>query len=136
MNSTLDWKAYRFGYEFDFITKSRGFAGFIIEGEYTDVQRRAHDTVAEHSTSSRARACRCRRSAASAASTSCRNISITGEVTGFKLPDSIDDRYGGHYVDLDIYGTANFTNNVGAQVRLSIARPRVSGQGTTPARSR
>src|SRR3989442_1056665 len=30
-NTTLDWKAYRFAYEFDFVTKNRGFAGFIIE---------------------------------------------------------------------------------------------------------
>ncbi len=43
------------------------------------------------------------------------NISITGEVTGFKLPDSIDSRYGGHYVDVDIYGTVNFTNNIGVK---------------------
>src|SRR5262245_39989713 len=35
--SVLDWKAYRFGYEFDFITKDRGFGGFIIEAKYTDV---------------------------------------------------------------------------------------------------
>ena len=43
------------------------------------------------------------------------NISITGEVTGFKLPDSIDSRYGGHYVDVDVYGTVNFTNNIGVK---------------------
>src|SRR5262249_23693513 len=36
-NSTLDWKAYPFGYEFDFISKDRGFAGFIVEAKYTDV---------------------------------------------------------------------------------------------------
>ena len=38
VNSTLDWKAYRFGYEYDFITKNRGFAGFIMEAKYTDVR--------------------------------------------------------------------------------------------------
>ena len=43
------------------------------------------------------------------------NISITGEVTGFKLPDSIDNRYGGHYVDIDIYGTVNFSDNIGVK---------------------
>ena len=43
------------------------------------------------------------------------NISITGEVTGFKLPDSIDSRYGGHYVDIDIYGTVNFSDNFGVK---------------------
>ena len=43
------------------------------------------------------------------------NISITGEVSGFKIPDSIDSRYNAHYVDVDIYGTLNFTNNVGVK---------------------
>ena len=38
VNSTLDWKAYRFGYEYDFVTKNRGFVGFIMEAKYTDVQ--------------------------------------------------------------------------------------------------
>src|SRR6266571_3223086 len=30
VSSTFDWKAWRFNYEFDFIAKNRGFAGFII----------------------------------------------------------------------------------------------------------
>ncbi len=38
VNSSLEWKAYRFGYEYDFITKNRGFAGFILEAKYTDVR--------------------------------------------------------------------------------------------------
>ena len=43
------------------------------------------------------------------------NVSITGELTGFKLPESVSTDTRGRYVDFDIYGTANFTNNVGAQ---------------------
>ena len=45
------------------------------------------------------------------------NISITGEFTGFKLPEQLSTtRYNAHYVDLDIYGTVNFTNNIGVKV--------------------
>ena len=33
------------------------------------------------------------------------NISITGEVSAFKIPDSIDSRYNAHYIDFDLYGT-------------------------------
>ena len=33
VNSTLDWKAYRFGYEYDFVRTNRGFVGFILEVE-------------------------------------------------------------------------------------------------------
>jgi hypothetical protein len=43
------------------------------------------------------------------------NISITGEVTGVKIPDSISKEYKAHYADVDIYGTLNFTNNIGVQ---------------------
>jgi hypothetical protein len=117
VKSTLDWRAYRFGYEFDFITKNHGFAGFIIEGKYTDVQVQIDAVTSSVTINEFARA----RLPLPALGGIGRyyvvpNISITGEVTAFKLPDSIDSRYGGHYVDVDVYGTVNFTNNVGAQV--------------------
>jgi hypothetical protein len=34
----LKWNAYRFGYEWDFIYRDRGFAGLILEAKYTDVR--------------------------------------------------------------------------------------------------
>ncbi len=37
VDSTLDWKAYRFGYEYDFISRDRGFGGFLLEAKYTEV---------------------------------------------------------------------------------------------------
>ena len=43
-------------------------------------------------------------------------VSITGELTGIKIPDSISEDFRTHYADLDIYGTVNFTNNIGAQL--------------------
>ena len=39
VNSELDWKAYRFGYEYDFIARNRGFAGVLLDVKYTDVTR-------------------------------------------------------------------------------------------------
>ena len=113
VNTALDWKAYRFNYEFDFITKNRGFGGFIIEAKYTDIRADlASPLVTEFAHA---------RFPVPALGGIARvyvvpNISITGEVTGFKIPDSIDDRYKAHYVDVDIYGTVNFTNNIGAQI--------------------
>ncbi len=44
------------------------------------------------------------------------NISITGEVTGFNLPEKAIKDTTGHYVDVNVYGTLNFTNYVGVQV--------------------
>ncbi len=116
VTSTLDWKAYRFNYEFDFIVRNRGFVGFITEVKYTDVQVQLNTSAGSTTISEFARA----RYPIPALGAVARvyvvpNISITGEFTGFKIPDSIDSRYNAHYVDLDIYGTMNFSNNVGVQ---------------------
>jgi hypothetical protein len=43
-----------------------------------------------------------------------KNVSITAEVSGFKLP-KINDDYDANYVDIDIYGTVNFTHHFGVQ---------------------
>ena len=37
VNSQLEWKAYRFAYEYDFISRNRGFGGIVLEAKYTDV---------------------------------------------------------------------------------------------------
>jgi hypothetical protein len=112
VNSTLDWKAYRFNYEFDFVTKNWGYAGFIIEAKYTDIRADLRSPLVTEFAHARF--------PAPALGGVGRyyivpNISVTGEVTAFKIPDSIDDRYRAHYVDVDIYGTVNLTNNFGVQ---------------------
>jgi hypothetical protein len=40
----------------------------------------------------------------------------TGEFTALKIPDSINAEYGGHYYEWEVYGTVNFTKNLGAQL--------------------
>jgi hypothetical protein len=112
VNSDLLWKAYRFAYEYDFITKNRGFGGFILEAKYTDVTATLKSPVVEEFIHARA--------PIPAIGGIVRfyvvpNISITGELTGVKIPDSISKEYKAHYADLDIYGTLNFTNNIGVQ---------------------
>lgn len=114
VTSSLDWKAYRFGYEFDFISKDRGFLGFIVEAKYTDVT--ATLTVAAPVINEFDRA----RAPIPAIGGIGRfyivpNISITADITGFRLPDNLVKSASGHYVDVDIYGTMNFTNNFGVQ---------------------
>ena len=48
------------------------------------------------------------------------NVSITGEVSFFKVPDKFGEQVngGGRYLDYDFYGTVNFTNNIGALVGM------------------
>jgi len=112
VNSTLNWKAYRIGYEFDFVAVNRGFAGFVVEAKYTDVDVELISSLATEFARARA--------PIPAIGGIGRfyvvpNISITGEVTGVKIPDSISKEYKAHYADVDIYGTLNFTNNIGVQ---------------------
>jgi len=110
VNSQLEWKAYRFGYEYDFIARNRGFAGFILDAKYTNVTAALQSPVDRESLHARAPIPTIggigRYYVAS-------NISITGELTFADVPESISKKYQAHYVDLDIYGTLNFTNNFG-----------------------
>ncbi len=112
VNSVLDWKTYQIGYEYDFVVKNWGFVGVNLEAKYTDVQVALTSPIA----SEFARA----RGPIPAIGATARyyfvpNISITGQFSGFKIPDSIDRRYNAHYVDIDVYGTINLTNNIGVK---------------------
>ena len=120
VQTELDWKAMRFGYEYDFIYRDRGFVGFILEAKYTDVKvSLASPLVFEFAEA---------RAPIPAIGGIGRayvlpNVSATFELTGFRLPN-FDEEYKAKYFDLDLYGTLNFTNNVGVQVgfrRLDIS---------------
>jgi hypothetical protein len=118
VTSSLDWKAYRFGYEFDVISRDRGFLGFIVEAKYTDVT--ATLTVPPATGRVSINEFDQARAPIPAIGGIGRfyivpNISITADITGFRLPDNVVNSASGHYVDVDIYGTMNFTNNFGVQ---------------------
>jgi hypothetical protein len=113
VNSSLSWKAYRLGYEYDFVQTNRGYAGFLVEAKYTDVQVQLDSPI----TSEFARA----QAPIPALGGIGRvyvvpNISITVDISGFKLPEKLIKGSTGHYIDVDVYGTVNFTNNFGAQL--------------------
>jgi hypothetical protein len=115
VSSSLEFKAYRYGYEYDFVYTDRGFVGFIVEAKQTDVSV----TLTSPFSTEFARA----KAPVPAVGGIARvyvlkNTSITGELTGFSLswiPDSIRENNEGKYLEFDLYGTVNFTNNAGAQ---------------------
>jgi len=112
VNSDLNWKTYEFGYEYDFVVKNWGFVGFDLEAKYTDVQVSLTSPIAAEFAHAQA--------PIPAIGGIGRyyfvpNIAITGELIAFKIPDSVDDQYNAHYIDFDLYGTVNFTNNVGVK---------------------
>jgi len=112
VTTEVKWNAYRFGYEYDFVYRERGFVGMLLELKYTDLQATLSNQLVG-SEYVRARA------PIPAIGVIGRgyvapNVSITGEFSLFKLP-KIEDKYWGNYFDFDLYTTVNFTDNVGAQ---------------------
>jgi hypothetical protein len=110
IQTQFKWNTWRFGYEYDFVYNERGFAGFIVEGRYTDAQLGLQSPVDNEFTQARGvipvvggigRVYVHKR------------VSITGEFTGMKVPEI--ENYFGSIWDLDIYGTVNFNNYVGVQ---------------------
>ena len=114
VTSTLEWKAYRLAYEFDYVKVDRGFAGFIFELKHTDVAATLQSPVNPTPEFTRAKAplpslgLNFRVYPAS-------NVSITGEVTGIKVPERLIKNKAGHYLEIDLYGTVNLTNSFGVQ---------------------
>jgi hypothetical protein len=118
VTSELLWKAYRFGYEFDFVYKDRGFVGLLLEAKYTDITATLEATLLGVRQVEFTRA----RGPVPSVGVIARgyivpNISITGEFSGFpEIGTTGSSRYGGKYYDFDLYGTVNFTDHFGAQV--------------------
>jgi hypothetical protein len=114
INSEVRWAAYRFGYEYDFVYRDRWFVGLILDVKYSDVEVTLKNPFTVEWVKVQAPIptiggiVRVYPAA---------NISITGEFTGFKLPqaEGLLEGYEGHWYDLDIYGTVNFSDHVGVQ---------------------
>jgi hypothetical protein len=114
VRSTAEWDAWRFGYEYDFVYRDRGFVGLILEAKYTRMRVDLASPVAHEFASVKA--------PIPAVGGVARgyifpNLAVTGELTGIKLPGSVVDRENdsGSYWDYDIYGTLNPVNNFGMQ---------------------
>jgi hypothetical protein len=114
VTSSLDWKAWRFGYEYDFFYRDRGFIGVILEAKYTDVRVDLVNPISAEFTEAKAPIPAI---GIIGRGYLAQNIAVTAEFTGFKLPGDFTDVQDdtGQYVEFDAYATLNFTNNFGVQ---------------------
>ena len=119
VNSSLIWKTYRIGYEYDFISRARVFAGFILEAKYTDVTASLQLPIRELNEETRLYG------PIPAIGGIVRvyvlpSLAVTADITGISVPKALADKLSpgarAHYVDVDVFGTWNFTNNIGAQI--------------------
>jgi hypothetical protein len=110
--ATLDWRLRRYGYEWDFLAMDRGYIGVITELKDNKVSA----TVASPFGTETAE----RRAVIPTVGIGARGyphrlFSITGEFTGFKMPERFKDTLSGKFTDLDLYGTISLGRNVAVQ---------------------
>jgi hypothetical protein len=105
--SSLDWKSWRAGLEYDFISNPRGFFGFILEGKFTELDAQLTAPLIDEFTHVKVPIPTV---GAVGRVYAARNLAITGELTGFKL--TIQDN-SGEYVDFDLNAMYTFTRNIG-----------------------
>jgi hypothetical protein len=109
----LKWNAHRFTYEYDFVYEDRGYVGLVLDLKYTDVEAALTNSLIGREFA------RAQAPIPAVGGTGrvyvVPNVSITGEFSFFKLPESINEDYKARYYDFDLYGTVNFNNNIGVQ---------------------
>jgi hypothetical protein len=111
VNTQFDWKVWRFGYEWDFVYQEKFFVGAIFEMKYTQVEAELDSPVHAQPEFTRARG-PIPSIGGIARVYPVPNASITFELSGIKIP-RIDDKYEAKYIDWDLYGTFNVTDNFG-----------------------
>ena len=111
VTTSVVWRAWRFGYEYDFLYRDRWFVGLIVDMKYTDIEARLDSLIGNEFVRARAPIPAI---GGIGRVYPARNLSLTFELTGFTLPN-VDEDYKANYVDLDVYGTVNFSDNFGIQ---------------------
>ena len=114
ITATFDWKVARFGYEYDFVYRSRGFMGVLLETRYTQFGASLTAPIVGLAEFTTARAPLPALGLVGRGYVT-RNVALNFEVTGMKLPD-LDPKYKANYFDWDINGVINVSNNFGVQV--------------------
>jgi len=110
IQSQFEWDTWRLGYEYDFVYTDRVFAGFIVEVRQTTAQLQLDSPIDSEFTEAKGPIPGI---GGIVRVYPAKKFSITGEITGLNVPE-IDD-YEGQFIDVDIYGTFNFTHNFGVQ---------------------
>jgi hypothetical protein len=125
IHSTFGWRTWRFGYEYDFIYRKRGFVGVLFEARQTQLDASLSSLVVGGVTTGSAilpaigvtgRAYVLPSVAVNfELSGLCALHSRTGQFAARCTQDANPD-YQATYFDWNIYGTINLNNYVGAQV--------------------
>jgi hypothetical protein len=117
-NADINWDLYRIGYEWDFVSRSRGFVGLVTELKYNRVEADVTATGQVLGVTQTLSATVDQKAPVPTIGGIARGYlgeyaSVTGEFTAFKLDR---DEFRGTFYDFDIYGAAHLGKYLGAQV--------------------
>ena len=109
VDSKLGWKVWRFGYEWDFLYRPRGFVGVLFEARKTELTASLSSLVVTGDIAAQA--------PLPALGLVTRvyalpDLALNFEISGFKAPE-INHKYEGNYSDIEVSATVNVTNNLG-----------------------
>ncbi len=112
IESAFSWRVWRLGYEYDFLYRSRGFLGVVGEARFIDMTAEVASSFATERLEAK--------TVVPAVGVYGRayvlpDLAIDFEVSGFNVPE-INGKYNGTFLDWDLHGTVNVTNNLGVQV--------------------
>lgn len=129
VDSDLQWKTLRAGYEYDFISNNSGFFGIVLEAKLTQTQLQLNSTIGNELAKAQAPIPAIGGIARVYVAS---GVSITAEYSYFKLPSSLIKDTTAHYTEYDIYATYNLTNNLGVQggyrkIDIGVAVTNVTG---------
>ena len=106
----VEWRMWRIGYEWDFISRQAGFLGLVAEMKYNTVTAQIDSAVGSASVDAKAPVPAIGGIARGYLTES---IALTGELTGFKMPDAISEEFEADFWDWDVYATVNLGRNAG-----------------------
>jgi hypothetical protein len=107
----IKWNLYKFGYEWDFVSRERGFFGLIADLKYNKVAA-SIDSPALTSAAATDTTAPVPTLGVIGRGYLAPTVSITGEFTGLSITR---DEFEGKFFDFDLYGTVSFGRNVGVQ---------------------
>ncbi len=114
VNASLTFRTWYFGYEYDLISRDRGFVGVIGEVRYTRVGADVSSGLFGVESSAADEFIPAVGGAARGYLH--RRVALTAEMTWFRLPELIDSAGGGgQSIDFDASGLFTFTPNMGIQ---------------------
>lgn len=114
VQTTASFDTYRFGYEYDFIYRSRGFIGALVDMKYTNVSVELNSPIGAEFTKA---AAPIPTIGFVARGYPIPQLALTAEMSFFRVPDTLAEQLDGDgtYTDFDLNATYNFNRFIGAQ---------------------